>query len=248
MQRGMNRILMAGDEVDRQGRATLCDRRADHLCEVLDAQPGQSVRVGLLDGPRGRATVLAREGRAVTLACEWEEAPPPRAPVDLLLALPRPKVMKRLWAPLAMLGVDRIMLVRAWKVEKAYFHTHVLDPAFYRPLLVNGLEQAADTLLPRVSIHLRLRPFLEDAFAQHCDAPLRLVADPTAPARLSAMAPPPPGTRAVLAIGPEGGWTLQEMDWLRALRFAPFQAGPRPLRTDIACAGLLTLLHEHLSR
>src|SRR5688500_19330680 len=96
------------------------------------------------------------------LHCAFEAAPAPRPPVDLLLALPRPKVMRRLWAQLAALGVGRILLTNAARVERNYFDTHVLTSDCYRPLLVEGLQQARDTRLPVVSIHRQLKILVED--------------------------------------------------------------------------------------
>jgi hypothetical protein len=129
---------------------------------VLRLVPGRSARVGLVDGPFGQAHVLAIDEGTVTLACEFETATPPRPAVDVLLALPRPKVMRRLWAQLAALGVGRIMLTNAERVERHYFDAHILAPEHYRPLLLEGLQQAKDTRVPEVSIHKQLKILIED--------------------------------------------------------------------------------------
>ena len=133
--------------------------------------------MGLLDGPRGVGRVVAA-GDSVELECTFEPDPPPIPDVDLLLALPRPKVMRRLWAQLAALGVGHIVLTNAARVERNYFDTHVLDPDFYRPLLLEGLQQAQDTRLPRVSIYRRFRPLVEDELDALSSAGTRLVAHP----------------------------------------------------------------------
>ena len=119
---------------------------------------GQDVRVGVIDGPRGTGRVTRVDEAGVELACTLEATPPPEPDVDLLLALPRPKVMRRLWAQLAAMGVGRIILTNAARVERNYFDTHVLDRGELPALLVEGLQQAQDTRLPRVSIHRRFRP------------------------------------------------------------------------------------------
>ena len=87
---------------------------------------------------------------------------PSRPPVDLLLALPRPKVLRRLWAQIAALGVGRIILTNAARVERNYFDTHVLSAACYQPLLIEGLQQARDTRLPAVTVHRQFKVLLED--------------------------------------------------------------------------------------
>ncbi len=93
--------------------------------------------------------------------------------VDVLLALPRPKVLRRLWAQLAALGVGRIMLTNASRVERNYFDTHVLEAATYRPLLIEGLQQARDTRLPVVSVHRRFRILIEADLSALSDASTR---------------------------------------------------------------------------
>ena len=91
----MNLILLRAAEVDGNGVAQLTDARAGHVATVLKAAPGQQVRVGLIDGPFGTGTVVAVEPARVTLRCHFESATPPRPRLDLLLALPRPKVLRR---------------------------------------------------------------------------------------------------------------------------------------------------------
>ena len=204
--------------------------------------PGQELRVGLLDGPRGIGRV-AHAADSVELECTFELDPPPLPDVDLLLALPRPKVMRRLWAQLAALGVGRIILTNAARVERNYFDTHVLDPAFYRPLLIEGLQQAQDTRLPRVSIHRRFRPLVEDELDTLSSADLRLVAHPAPQAPSIAGAWRPGAGRVLLAVGPEGGWDDFELRLLADRGFTLVSLGARTLRADTACVALLAALH-----
>src|SRR6476469_9902507 len=149
----MNLILFERGEVSNGSAGDtirLSGSRADHLLKVLRVAPGHQVRVGILDGPLGVGTVQAVADNAVELRCVFDALTPAHARVDLLLALPRPKVMRRLWAQIAALGVGQIILTNAERVERNYFDTHVLAPAGYRPLLVEGLQQARDTSLPHV--------------------------------------------------------------------------------------------------
>ena len=73
----MNRILLAPDELREDGRAVLRDRRAAHIRRVLGSQPGDSLRVGVLDGPRGTAMVLSTSGNDVQLCCRLDQPPLP---------------------------------------------------------------------------------------------------------------------------------------------------------------------------
>ena len=235
----MNLILLQpGDVIG--NRAVVRGEAARHIHGVLCAQPGDTLRIGLLDGPRGTGTLLAGTAEAAELDCAFEAEPPPRPAIDLLLALPRPKVMKRLWAQLAALGVGRIMLTNAARVERNYFSTHVLDPAFYTTLLIEGLQQAQDTRLPLVSVHRQFKPLIEDELATLSDAPLRLMADP-AHGGAGPSSPSAPG-RILLAVGPEGGWVPFERDLLARHGFTPFGLGARTLRSDTACIALMSVL------
>jgi 16S rRNA (uracil1498-N3)-methyltransferase len=244
----VNLVLLEAPDVDAAGDVTLSGARAAHLLNVLKAAQGRSVRIGLVDGPYGTGTVTSRSDRAITMRCVFETEPPPRPPVDLLLALPRPKVMRRLWAQLAALGVGRVMLTNAERVERHYFDTHVLAVAEYRPLLIEGLQQARDTRLPVVSIHRQFKILIEDHLDGLFAEGVRVVADPSASTSLDAALREHPGPRLLLAIGPEGGWNDFERALLRAHGFDAVGMGSRTLRSDTACVALLTLAHRAMCR
>jgi RsmE family RNA methyltransferase len=239
----VNLVLIESGEADAGGTLILDGPRRDHLIEVLKVAPGQPVRVGIIDGPRGTATVETVAATTITLRCRFEDLPPPVPPVDLLLALPRPKVMRRLWAQVAALGVGQIILTNAAKVERHYFDSHVLAPATYRPLLIEGLQQARDTRVPRVSIHRQFRALIEDQLDTLYPDGLRLVAAPGARTPPSAAVDERGGGRVLLAIGPEGGWNPFETALLAAHGFRAVSMGARTLRTDTACVAMLALVH-----
>ncbi|MBU4461123.1 MAG: 16S rRNA (uracil(1498)-N(3))-methyltransferase [Verrucomicrobia bacterium] len=236
---GVNLILIEAAEVGAEGRVELRDGRAEHLRTVLRAAPGLRVRIGLLDGPVGTGEVESAGSESVVLRCVFDGPVPAWPPVDLLLALPRPKVMKRLWAQLAALGVGRILLTNAEKVERMYFDTHVLEPGLVRERLIEGLQQACDTRLPVVTIHRRLKVLLEDELDALCPDTFRVAADPSFDRTLPAAMEDCGGRRLLLAIGPEGGWTPYELDLLARHGFAGVGLGPRILRADTACVALL---------
>jgi 16S rRNA (uracil1498-N3)-methyltransferase len=238
----MNLILLDEHDLIDASRVTLTDTRAAHLLDVLRVIPGQAVRVGLLDGPFGTGTIETANTGSVTMRCEFETVTPARPPVDVLLALPRPKVMRRLWAQLAALGVGRIILTNASRVERDYFDTHVLTEASYRPWLIEGLQQARDTRLPQVSIHRQFKILVEDHLDTLFASGVRLVADPSGTqSMMDALASC--DERVLIAIGPEGGWNEFELRLLGAHGFSRVGLGPRTLRVDTACVALLSLAH-----
>ena len=230
----MNLILLQPDEL-LGNRVTLRDQRAKHIRTVLGAELGKTLRVGLLNGALGTGTVCELNDESVELSCEWDDLPP-RPPVSLILAMPRPKVLKRLWAQFSALGVRRIILVNAQKVERYYFDSHIIEPSFYEPLLIEGLQQARDTWLPEVRIERFLKPFVEDQLPQLTHNAQCWIADPSGARTVAAN----PAQETFLAIGPEGGWTPFELDLFRSAGFDCLGLGSRILRTDTACIALLS--------
>ena len=238
----MNLILLFPEEVSGD-RACLSDRRAEHIRTVLRSKAGDRLRIGLLNGPLGTATVEMMNRSGVTLRLDLHGPVPPLPPTALILALPRPIMLRRVLAQASALGVERIFLINANRVEKSFFQASLLQDNAYQTALIQGLEQAMDTRLPELSIHQRFRPFIEDVLPGYlADYPVRLIAHPTAPADLGGAAPMPFTRRTILAIGPEGGWVDFELDRFSACGFRGFTLGPRILRVDSAVPALLAQL------
>lgn len=243
----MNLVLLEPGEVTPDGDVVLSDGRAHHLLRVLQVTPGQPVRVGVVDGPLGSATVVRVGPGTVQLSCALDGPPTSTPRIDLLLALPRPKVMRRLWAQLAALGVRRILVTNAERVERNYFDTHVLRPDCYRPLLLEGLQQARDTRVPIVTVHRRLKVLIEDELDALCGPADRLMATPGEAGPIRSMLDGA-SARALVAIGPEGGWSSYEAALFEEHGFRRVSMGVRTLRTDTACIAVLTLVHDALAQ
>ncbi|MBL8729762.1 MAG: 16S rRNA (uracil(1498)-N(3))-methyltransferase [Planctomycetes bacterium] len=241
----MNFLLLHRDEVDDRGIARLQGRRAEHVRTVLRATVGQQLRAGIVDGPLGRATVLAMAADSITVATDCAEQPPPTADV-LLLAVPRPKVLLRMLAHAAALGFARIVLFRSWRVDKAHLQSTAMAPDAQRAQLLLGLEQAGRTRVPTVQSFPLFRPMVEDALPALGLPALRCVGHPTAATathelRLARGAP------FALLLGPDGGLIPYEVAALTAAGFLPIASGPHPLRTETALAvlwGQLDLLRR----
>jgi RsmE family RNA methyltransferase len=240
----MNRIILTSEEVLSDGTVVLEDFRADHIRSVLKARAGDEVRTGMLNGLIGTSSVEGiDEQRVVLRPCH--DTQPPEPWFDLLLAVPRPKVLKRLLPQLAALGVRKLVLLNAYKVEKCYFSSQWLEPAHYTPLFIEGLMQAGTTRLPEVLIKERFKPFMEDELDVLFPNALRLLAHPGDAAETQWTLAE--GQRPLMAVGPEGGWTDYELDMFLKRGFVPFSLGTRPLRTDTATIALIAVLEERLS-
>jgi len=231
----MNLLLL--EPADFVDATTVClrDRRHRHLLEILATAPGQSLRAGLVDGSIGTAEILHQEPQQTVLKVLLTE-PPPRAPqLTVLLALPRPKVVRRLLQGITAFGIKRIVLFNSARVDKSYWQSPFLTAESLHEQLLLGLEQARDTLLPEVLLRPRFRPFVEDELPGLVLGSLALVAHPGAqqPCPLAV------STAVTLAIGPEGGFVPFEVDLLAGQGFHPVHLGSRALRVETAVPALL---------
>ena len=182
----------------------------------------------------GTARVVESTRDVLVLAVEGLGDPPPPSPVALVLALPRPKILRKVLQAVASMGVKRLALVGTYRVEKSYLGSPLLEPAALEAELRLGLEQGRDTRLPAISLHRFFKPFVEDELDTLFPPGemARLVAHPVAAGPMEAVRRGAP--RAVVAIGPEGGFTPYEAATLVERGFAPVTFGPRPLRVDVA--------------
>lgn len=232
----MNLLLLDDADFVAADRVRLAGRRLRHLREVHRAAVGDTVRVGRIDGEVGRAVVEALDDEAVILGgVRLDGPPPPPAPLRLLLALPRPKALRRVLQGVAAFGVKEIVLLNAWRVEKSYWASPALAPAALREQLLLGLEQGGDTRLPAVAPRRRFKPFVEDELPALLAGSRGLVAHPPA----AAPCPRAVAGHLTLAVGPEGGFIPYEVEALRRAGCLPVSLGARPLRVEQAVPALL---------
>lgn len=235
MSGAMNLIVLFPGDFIREGVARLGGRRALHVREVHRAQAGASLRVGVLNGRTGTGVVRDLADGTVELAVSLADEPPAPLPVTLLLAMPRPKCFRRVIQCVTTMGVKRIALFGAYRVEKSYWQSPWLADEALHEQMVLGLEQARDTILPEITLHPHFKPFVEDLVPALVEGSRRLVAHPAGGAACPAALPGP----VSLAIGPEGGFTDYEFSLLVAAGFEPVSLGPRILRTEQAVPALL---------
>jgi RsmE family RNA methyltransferase len=209
--------------------------------EVHRAQVGDTLRVGVVNGLMGTGRVESIGDGEVVLEVELTTPPPPPLTIELLLAVPRPKILKKVVPAVTSMGVKRIVLVNSARVDKSYFTTPFLRPEGMRELLTLGLEQARDTVLPEVLIRERFRPFIEDEVEQLWPQTKRLLAHPGAPTPIERLEVGATES-TVVAIGPEGGWVPFEVELMEKLRFQGFSLGERILRVDTAVPSIVSQL------
>jgi RsmE family RNA methyltransferase len=235
----MNLLLLEEADFISPDRVLLDDRRLTHMQEVQRVVVGDRLRVGRIGGLLGSAEVLRLEAREAELGISLDQPPPAKLPMTLILALPRPKMLRRVFQTVASMGVPKLILVNSYRVEKSFWQTPFLEPEAIREQLVLGLEQARDSLLPEIVIEKRLKPFAEDRLPDLVAGTLGLLGHP---GDHPACPRGPLEQPITLAIGPEGGWIPYEVEMLARAGLQPVQLGERILRVETAVTALLARL------
>jgi len=217
------------------------DRRAVHLLKVLRRNVGDAFDAGLVEGPRGKGTLVAIGEHALNLRFDWGAEPPPLDPLTLIVGLPRPQTARDILRDATTLGVSAIHFAVTEKTDPNYARSSLWREGEWRRHVIAGAEQAFSTRLPLVSSD---RP-LAGLLAALPPAGTRLALDnyeaSNPLARLESVTP-----HATLAIGPERGWSAKDRDWLRTQGFEFVHLGSRVLRTETAVIAALTLVKAKL--
>ncbi|HEX7681226.1 MAG TPA: 16S rRNA (uracil(1498)-N(3))-methyltransferase [Thermoanaerobaculia bacterium] len=235
----MNLILLFGDDFLGGSRVRLTGRRLLHVTDVHRAAVGEELAAGVADGRIGRGTIRRLDSEALEMDVTLDRDPPPPLPLTLILALPRPKVLNRVIAGAASLGIKRIVLLNAWRVEKSYWSSPRLSPDNLRAQSILGLEQARDTVLPLIETRRLFRPFVEDELPSLAHGTRALVAHP----RASEVCPRDLREPVTLVIGPEGGFIDAEIASLERVGFTAVSIGERILRVETAVPYLAARLY-----
>lgn len=223
----MNLLLLQPDDFVSATRVRIAGRRLENIARIGTDR----LRVGVVGGRIGVGTVVAPGELDVKL----DSDPPPPLPMTLVLALSRPKVFNRVVAAATSMGIKRMFLINAWRVEKSYWESPRLKNENIREQALLGLEQARDTIMPSIETRRFFRPFVEDELPAIAAGTLALVAHPTA----SHECPRDVRQHITLAIGPEGGFIAEEIASLERIGFRAVNFGPRILRVETAVAALV---------
>mgnify|MGYP001826950213 FL=1 len=229
-------LLLFNDEDRLDARSiAVGGRRLHHLQQVLRASAGDSIRVGEVGGNMGRGTIVEITTQRAVIELSADTPPPAKLALELILALPRPKMLRRILRTVAVCGIPRLQLVNSYRVEKSFWRSPALAPDTIRGYLLQGLEQSRDTVLPEVVCHRLFRPFVEDTLPGLLAGRRALLAHP-------GDYPPCPrdlDEPTVLVIGPEGGFIPYEVEKLQETGCRAVSLSPRILRVETAVAVLL---------
>ena len=234
----MNLIIVRDEDYIEENKVKLTGRRYKHIKKVHRAKKGDVLKVGKLNGKIGKGIVLEISEDFVEMELNLSENPPKPMSVKLILAMPRPKVFKRLLQMITTLGIKEIYLIGCWKVEKSFFDTPNLLEEKIEEQLILGLEQAKDTVLPKVIIKKLFKPFVEDELSKIIEGTEALVAHPYV--NKEDIVEPKKGLEwKTLVIGPEGGFIPYEVEKLEEIGFERFSIGERILKVESAVPFIL---------
>ncbi|TDG15006.1 16S rRNA (uracil(1498)-N(3))-methyltransferase [Seongchinamella unica] len=235
----MNLLLFTEQDRSDDGLLHITGPRLQHLRQIHGKTVGEDVRVGRINGMIGSARIVSIDSHRALLDPVLDQPPPEKIPLTLVVALPRPKMLRRILRTVAELGVGELHLINTYRVEKSFWQTPVLKESNVHEYLLQGLEQSRDTVVPAVSCHRRFKPFVED------DLPGLLAGRRALLAHPGDYPPCPRGVAvpALLVIGPEGGFIPYEVDKLQHAGCEPVSLGPRILRVENAVTALLGRLY-----
>lgn len=235
----MNLILFEPEEISRP--LARADRRATHLLEVLRRQPGETFDAGIINGPRGKGTVVSVGPDSLELAFAAEFAPAPAAPITMIVGLPRPQTARDILREASTLGVAALHFVRTEKGDPNYAQSTLWTSGEWRRHVLAGAEQAFATQIPEVSHYPTLVATLEALEAGGQRLALDNYESAAAFSRV-----PLTGAPIILAIGSERGWSTGERDQLRKGGFTLLNLGTRVLRTETAVIATLAIMRAKL--
>lgn len=229
----MNLILF--DELRDSYTLPRHDRRYRHIRDILRSARGETLKIGVIEGPVGDARIATLDEERIELNVSWRQSmPEPPAPVTVLLGHPRPPVLKRLWRDLSSMGVREIRVFTGELGERSY----LTSSAWENPdrHLLEGLSQGGHTRPPRLARHTDLAGALEPDGPWTGNEPrfFGALAASDALSLKEMMTGHERYDAITLCIGSERGLTDAEELLLRRHGYRPVSLGPRTLRTETA--------------
>ena len=206
-------------------------RQVQHILNHLKIQENDTLKVGIKNQQRYITQVLKIEQNAIWVKPFEQEVIPKKLPIHLVLALPRPKVLRRIIMDSVTMGVEQISLIHSYRVDKSYWQTPFLNQL--DDYVTLGLEQAGDTVAPKISLYTRFKPFVEDVLPTF-QSPT-YVAHPYAKMAMPTQQTEP----CTVVIGPEGGFIDYEIELLTKNGCQAVSFGNRILRTETAISYML---------
>ncbi len=234
----MNLILLKPTDFIKTNLVKLDGRRFNHLKKVNKVKKNDQLVCGVLNGKMGTAIVNNVLVDSIELQVTLTDIPPKPIPLTLVLALPRPKMLKRIIESVTSLGVKDIYLINSWRVEKSFWQSPVLKQTELEKFMILGLEQSKDTILPTIHLKRFFKGFVNDELPMISKESNCITAHP----KSSLCCPIGINEKTTLAIGPEGGFIEKEIQTLKNIGFSDYHVGDRILKVETAVTYLISRL------
>ena len=231
----MTRRRWIADEVT-QNRAALIGPHAEHLARVLRAQLGQEFDIATGDAVRrGRITAISDTRVEFELAEEISAAILP----DLTLFLAIFKFDRMEWAieKATELGVRRIVPVVTRRTDAHLASAASKRLERWQRLAHQASEQSRRPATPELSSPIKVT----EAVATSATTRILLTESETQHTLLDRLESHVPDSSLALAIGPEGGWTPDEITTFTTAGFLPASLGPTILRAETAAIAAVAI-------
>ena len=243
----MNLVLFESAELTTSLPRT--DPRARHILDVLRRREGESFDAGLVNGPRGKATLTAVLPDALAFTFAWDAPLPPLPSTTLLIGLPRPQTARDILRDATTLGATCIHFVATERADPNYATSTLWTSGEWRRHCLAGAAQAFDTRIPEVTWNHTLASAFATLPVSTTTATACLALDNyESPASLRSEIIHHPSSiinSSVLALGPERGFGPADRDALRAAGFTLAHLGSRVLRVETAVVAALAILRAH---
>jgi 16S rRNA (uracil1498-N3)-methyltransferase len=224
--------------------AALEGAAAHHLGRVLRAQPGQLYE--LSDGERVRLGRIEKVARDRVDFALLEEIPAHQPTLDVTLLLSVVKFEAFEWAieKATELGVSTIVPLAAARSEKALLAAAGKRADRWQKILAEAAQQSRRVRVP--ALPSLAQP--AQAFTEHAESAVKIILSERSdtPALRRVLPAESTQTQAILAIGPEGGWTDAEFAAAQGGGFREASLGKLILRTETAVVAALASLNYAL--
>ena len=240
----MNIILLEKSDFINNAQVIIKDKKKfKHILKVLKANVGDSIKIGLINDLLGIGIIsnIDKTEKTIVLEVELNKKPPKKINTTLILAMVRPKSLKKALHIAIAMGIKNIIIIKTWKVDKSYWSSPILFENSLNEIAIEALEQAKDTIMPKIIIKKLFKPFIEDELSPLMETKRGIVAHPIAQnsffdinTTLSDI--------DYLAIGPEGGFIDYEIDKFKNIGFEVLKLNERILRVEYAIPVILSRL------
>ena len=225
---------------DRPNSAALTGEQASHLARVLRVQPGQIFDV-VAGGFLHRAEVVTVTPEKVEFTMHEELEADAALPLHLYLAIFKFDHLEWAIEKATELGVATITPVLARRTEKHLAQAAAKRVERWRRIAHEASQQSRRTDVPAIADPMPLKLALERE-----QSPTRILLSETEQDRTISEALAQ-GTTTALAIGPEGGWTQEEMNLFTQHTWTHVTLGPRILRAETAAIAAIAIASTRLT-